>query len=528
MAWSAQFTTALAMQSRNPVYRLLVHGGYGSTGFRLGSTPPGRALTIASAPGYAPPSASGSALLLIGQRIRVQGTRVGPITWRVSIGQWAVELVGDISTFRKHCPRGAICSLEMGFVGWDVSKFQCIAVGRFQACTSTGLERGVQHMATFSDAGAMLQTRIPDTYTEVELFHSAGGGGALTANYTPGDAVITVSGIANFYRQNSGVGVVKVTPTTGEPFYLKWDGVSGSDLQLNPSGSDVFNTAQTAAVIGDSVSSVAYLYGHPLDILRKLLVSGNGGGSVWDLLPDPWSIRLPQELVDTSNIEVWELALQAAAGAYSWEVLEEESQSNGWSWLTTLLSKAGIWPVLRQGQLTARYAQDPFSPLVHSGRTITEADLMGPWSLVDWDPSVPAEYARNDAATRLGHATGASKGLTASRNTLADSLPMSIASTPLDLSDRIYDTTAGPSMRQDAIDRMSPWAFRVPERLTLPLRLDWAQMCSGDIVDVTLPAQGRTSNTLRGYEQQPCMVAAVDADYAAGVCILELLTIEDT
>ena len=145
MAWSAQFTTALAMQSRNPVYRLLVHGGYGSTGFRLGSTPPGRALTIASAPGYAPPSASGSALLLIGQRIRVQGTRVGPITWRVSIGQWAVELVGDISTFRKHCPRGAICSLEMGFVGWDVSKFQRIAVGRFQACTSTGLERGVQH-----------------------------------------------------------------------------------------------------------------------------------------------------------------------------------------------------------------------------------------------------------------------------------------------------------------------------------------------------------------------------------------------
>ena len=525
MTWSSPFLSALAAQSRSPVYRLRVHSGYSSTGFLLSQTPPGRAMTIASVPAYAPPS---SGNIGIGRRIRVGGTRVEPVTWRVSIGAWSVELVGDISAFRERCPRGALCSLEMGFVGWDVSQFQRIAAGRFQSCTSEGIRSGVRHTATFGDLGAMIQNRIAEDYRSVRLFHSAPGGSQLSVAYSPLDAVVTVSSTLEFYRQDSGVGVVKVTPTTGDPFFLKYDGISGSDLQLNPSASEVFNTAQVSAVIGDSVASVPYLYGHPLDILLKLLVSGNGSGSAWDLFPDSWSIRLPEELVNSTNIQVWRHALQIATGTYSWEVLEESPQGNAWSWLTTLLSQAGIWPVLRQGALTARYAQDLFAPLVHTGKTLTEADLMGRWSLVDWDPSTPAEYARNDAATMAGHAAGAGTTATSSRNTQASSLPMSTTGTPLDLSDRIYDTTAGPDLRQEAIDRLSPWAFNPAERLKIPVRLDWARLCAGDVVNVTLPVQGRTSRTLRGYDAQPCMVAAVDADYAAGSCALELLTIEES
>jgi len=182
---------------------------------------------------------------------------------------------------------------------------------------------------------------------------------------------------------------------------------------------------------------------------------------------------------------------------------------------------------MRQGEITARAAQDPFDPIVTPRSHIAEADLVGGWRLDDYDMNSPAEFAQVVAATAIDHASGGVSKSTAF-NLDIRTTPISRSSTTHDLSDRVFDSASRAGMQQDILDRLAPWAFEIAQRLRAPLTLDWARLCAGDLVLVTLPARGRTAATRGGYSSHPCIVATVEPDFSAGVCWVELLTIEES
>lgn len=521
MSWSAEFIDALSGESRIPVYRLIVHSGYATSYYASGQSPPGGHLVISSANGYGETTTTAR----IGAAIRVSGGRITPNTWGVAIGGWSVELSGSAAILRIQCPRGALCSLEMGFVGWDPSQFQRIALGRFQMCETEGVLNGVRHTASFWGIGATLQNRIAESYVKTQLFHSAGGGSTLASDYTSGTgASLTVVSAANFERETGGTGVLAITPTgSAEAYYVKWTGLSTATFTISPASSELFGTARANSPAGSEVENVAYLTGHPIDIAIKLLVSGSGSGSSYDTMPDPWSWRLPADLVDTADASTHRAALTTGSG-YSWEYLVTAPTDNAWTWLTGFLAVDGIWPVFRQGSLSFRYAQNLYGSLsIRSGLHITQSDLVGRYRLVDWDPDQSVEYAQLQITSRQGHTVSSATETSLELDVLLESAP-SIKRLDIDISDRVWENSLGDAMRAAMVDRHKQWAFRIGERLSLQLTLRWAQLCAGDLVSVTLPIHGRTPETRYGYASQPCMVVSVSADWGAGVCSVELLT----
>ena len=523
MGWTTEFTSKLGGVRRNPVYRLIVHTGYSSSGFVSGQTPPGQHLIICSASGYGATTFGPGEALQIGESIRVDGSRVTPVSWAVSVGGFTVELSGQIRAFRSRCPRGALCSLEMGFVGWDVSRFQRIALGRFRMCESEGSGVSVRHTAQFDGIGSFLQNRIAETYVSAPLFNGAAGGSTLSGTYNGTAGTLAVASAGNFERQTGGTGVMQITPASGDPaYYVKWTGVAGTTFTISPS-TELFNTARVSAAGGSSVTNVPYLSGHPIDILIRVLISGNGTASTHNKYPDGWGYRLPLDLVDITDAELWRDQLTTSAG-YAWEYLVTERQENGWSWLSSLLSVDGIWPVFRQGKITARYVQPIHSPSIRPSVSIEDSDLVGNWRLVDWDPDQPVEYSQIEVSNRSGHTTSDSTESTLTFDTLVQSMPLKRRHT-IDIKDRVWDNATGDAMRAAMTARHSPTVFRVGEVLTLPLRLNFAQLCPGDLVSVTLPqVHGRCTETISGYMDQPCMVTAVSVDYGAGVASVTLHT----
>ena len=523
MGWSTAFTSRLGGFRRDAIYRLVVHTGYSTTGFDSGQSPPGGSFVVCSAEGYGASRDGIGEALKIGQRIRVDGSRVTPIAWTSSVGGFSVELVGHIGAFRRKCPRGALVSLEMGFVGWDVSQFERIALGRFRMCRSEGYGAAVRHTAQFDGLQGILQNRIAEDYTKAGLFNLAGSGSTLSSTYNGTAGSLQVASASNFERETGSSGVLKITPASGsDSYFVKWTNLSGTTFTISPS-TELFNTARSAAASGSSVVNTPYLSGHPIDILLSILISGNGTASTHNSYPDLWGYRIPLDLVDIGDAQHWRDQLTTTSG-YAWEYLVEETQDNAWSWLSGLLSRDGIWPVLRQGQITARYIQPLHSPYILPTVSIHDEDLVGNWTLTDWDPDQPTEYSQLTVSNRNGHTTSDTEDSSIAYDTLVQSLPLK-KRLDIDITDRVWDNATGDAMRPVMIDRHKRFAFRVGEVLTLPLRLNFAQLCPGDLVLVTLPQIfGRCDETSAGYLDQPCIVTAVQADYGEGVATITLHT----
>ena len=509
----------LSARSRTPVYRLVVHQIHAESYWTKGWAPPGRSMVICSAVGYGETTHA----IQIGDSIRVSGGSITPHSWSVSVGGFAIELCGVIGLFFDRCSRGAICSLEMGFVGWAEDQFERIALGRYQHTESSGLGRAVRHSATFWGVGALLQTRIAETYTKTALFATLEDTTDLSSTYNGTAGTLDVSSSGALQRETGGTGVVEIHPSSGSSsYYVKWTNVSTNTLTISPS-SELFSTARSVAAAGSIVDNVAYLSGHPLDIMLKILISGNGSASVYNKYPSEWGYRLPVELVAISDILLWRAGLTSSSG-YDWEYLVTDPQDNGWTWLTGLLAVDGIWPVFRQGQISARYAQNIWSMRTPPALQITESQQMGEYRLIDWDPEHSVEYGQLNIRNKTAHTVGAAVDLTKQLDPALESMPLA-RSADIDLTDRIYDNSVGDGVRPIVADRLSNWAFRICERLILTTGLSSAQLCPGDVVLVTLPSiQGRIQETRYGYQDQPCMVASIDVDYTAGTCSLELLT----
>jgi len=509
MAWPADFIAQLDGVAFVPVYRLRT--------LLVETEPNGGDYVITSVAGY------GEDEVLIGAGgPTIQGSRVTPQTWASTIGQFTVPLVGDIGTLLRKVSRGTVVVLEMGFAGWPVSAFETIALGQVSAIQGAD----PSWTLTCLDPLAMLRQRLTSFSTRLALFHGVFGATTLTADYTSGDATVTVTATTGFYRETGASYGIKITPTTGAPFYLLATGSTGTTFTGCNDGSfvvwdedtETYVSAVVDAVSGDAVAGVAYLEGHPLDIVRRLLLStGAGTNGPWDDYPSLWAWGLPEELVDVDDIGGWKSYVVAvASGSYTWQVVVEEEIDDPYAWLSGLLADAGLYLTTRMGLLTVRSAQLHTSATASpwmADEEILDEHIVSARFLGLWDPQTTTEYTTTAVTTATG---------TLETDDDLQTLPAAALRT-YDVSDRVF-TNQG-QVRSEMAGRLTESSCRVPESIELVLRgLAWGRLTAGDLPRVTTPRlRGRLDSTRDGYDGRIVYVTSVSPDHPGNRTIITAL-----
>ena len=441
----------------------------------------------------------------------MDGATLNPRGWTTTIGAWSVDIVGDLSELLGNLTRGSIVRLRAGPPDWDAADYEPIAIGQVRNV------RGTSPVWTLEvlDLPSALRSRLTVTLDEVALFSDVPQSTTIDSNYTPADGNLRVVSTTGFGRQVAGTGCVKVTPTTGDPFYLTWTGVGLAPVRFTGvSSSGQFGTTAVPAVVGDTVEEVGYVYGHPCDIARKVLQRNGTLGQ----LPDTWNLGLLHTVIDQTDADNWrDTVAVVGSGSYSWDVLVEGAVEDGYAWLSALLAGGGFFLTMRQGMLTVRAGQDSQSALLHSGITITDADIEAVEEYDAFDADHEPEYGFASVVTSSDEF----------------SVPVAPATLPAkasfvyDLSDRVFSNES--EIRPEVRSRVQESATKIPERLVLrcaSLRL--AQLTPGDLVTLTTVRTASRRDGAAGWDGRLAVVAQVSPDWVGATCKVGLLVYPET
>ena len=436
---------------------------------------------------------------LLGQTAAVGSQDLTPVTWSYGAAPWSFRLATPkANEIEKVLRRGTLVRMRAGFRDWDYSAWEIVQSGKVQSVrrsSHSSVDVEVWDLIT------SLDQRITGVFAEAFLFYDALNASPLTADYTAGDATITVIDATKFSRRTGGTGVVSMSPG-GTLFYLAYTGSTATQL-TGVSATGQFGTTAADLASGGNVENVAYLDQRPDQILARVLTStGAGTNGSYDVLPKAWGYALTAfEAVDTSDmVSTWGNALLVpSSGTYSWGMISGLHES-GISWLLSMFSAVGIWLCQRQGQITMRIVQDPNTATVHTGLEITDDDIVDGY--VDWHLStMPAPYA----------------GLRQTSASLVSQEASDAATTALPVAN-IFDVDASDRLRSNETavlqlteNYLIPWLARVAEAPTMTLRgLAWARLTVGDIVYLTSDRlRGRLLSTAEGYQRRSAMVLSV-------------------
>ena len=456
---------------------------------------------------------SGALQWLDPKTIQVGGQSVTPQSWTYGAAPWRFALVDlDTPTAAAVLRKGTMLRLRAGLAGSALADMEIIQAG---AVSRVKMSPGRLDVEVW-DLVRSLNSRITSNSITTPLFYGLSGGTTLNANYTalPPDGTLTVISTSGFDRETGGSGMIKITPTTGDPFFLTYTGTTGTTFTgLSTSGQ--LGTVNVAAVTGDAVAEVAYLADRHDTMTAKILMSTGIGSnnSTLDTYPKSWGYALQDSsVVDHNDIRsTWgSSVLPPSSGSDSWTLAVEAEQASGISFLQSLLSPAGAWVTMRQGRLTVRWCQDIQTGAnlkVHSGIQITDRDSVEGSESVEWfSLDVAGEF--NELLVT------SATGTTLQSATLTATLPAKTDATS-DVSDRVFSNET--AIREAYRDRLWPWLSRIPESITLTLAgCWWAQLCPGDIVSYTSDRlHGRLLTTVNGYAAKLCMVTQVTPDWWA-------------
>lgn len=489
MSWSATFIYELGRPTITPIYRL--HA------VPLGSEPYGGPYSIASSAGYA------DEILIAGPPV-LQGPRLSPSSWSSTLGGFTLPLAGNMRALLEALTRGTSVVLEMGFAGWALADFEPIAIGRV-----IDLLGAYPNWELVCDGPlSLLESRLTSTAAQLPLFYGVGASTTVTVDYVAGGGTLTVASTASFSRETGGAYGVKVTPLSGDPYYLVAGGSTATTFTSVTSGSLGFAISDAAAT--SVVAEIAYLEGHPLDIVRRLLTStGLSSNGTWDDYPKSWGWGIPYTYVDLDDIEAWKThVVLVASGSYTWQILILEPDDDPSTWLAGTLADAGLFLTVRQGLLTCRGGQ------AHAGATtapympdieILDQDIVRARFVGLWDTGNPAEYAGIDIVSASG---------TTSTSDDVQTLP-AIEAGSYDVSSVVYQNET--AIRTEMSGRLTEMSTRIPECIELVLRgLAWSQLAVGDVLPVTTDRlTGRLDSTRDGYDGRRVYVIQVSADHGA-------------
>jgi hypothetical protein len=501
MAWSDDFVGALLHSRKEPLWRIT---------FTIWDDAPGgggsRFYVINSHTGLN---------RVLGTSIRTGGQRVQPQTWRSTAGSWTAEIVGAIGGVLTNVTKGSIARLEMSLDRGN--SWSWIAWGVVNQI------RGSAPSWTLEcwDIQTALANRLTTTASEMTLFYGVGTETTLAAHYTPTDGTISIASAAGFEKDSStGVGLLKIVPGSGAPFYLEWSGTAGTTLTVGTVA--VLGTTAIAASAGDTVKAVAYIRANPVDLARRVLVStGAGTNGAHDVLPKSWGYAIPDEVMDHDDMTDWltQVLVNNSGSTYVWDVVVEDPVEQGYAWLQNLLASAGAWLVIRQGLFAVRACQNHVDtagrPPLQEWTMIRDEEIMAiEWEA--WSADTPAEYA----LTKLYYGF-AGTSFVATTGTTVSTLPggdtMSRDQTGLHASS---DTGFGD------LHRLAIWDTDIGERVTLSLA-NWyaARLVPGDVIMFSTAFGYGAREALvdqAEFYQRIAMVTEVAPDWTGAGCRLGL------
>jgi hypothetical protein len=434
---------------------------------------------------------------------RIGSASVNPQSFTATMGQWAVDIQGEPS-IQLAMLRGSLVQLFCVLPDCDA---QPVALGMVVSVRGNGARMTIQCW----DAGAALRSRLTTTVSQLQLFYdiAAKPSTTLTADYTAGASTLSVDE-TYFDRQAPGTGAVLVAPAGGAAFYLTYTGEAAGQL-TGVSASGAWGTTAVDAATGDTVYPLAYIYGHPFDIVRKILTSGSGAGT-YDVLPDAWGVALPGDFIDDTDIDNWKNRVNITGGTLSYDLVIGSATDDGWGLVQGMLAVMGCWLTTRQGQLTVRGVLDMSSDPGFNADTIHDGDLLtgDSWSYEIPDPAFSREYG--GVSIRKGDATVLASGT----STGCESLP-AMQSLIATLMYGLVDLTTGTTEAEEIRDRIKPWMTRPMELLTLQCR-GWrlAKLAVGDLVKLQLSTvRGRLTAYGKSYGDTTAVVAEIAPDFSS-------------
>ena len=526
MGWSEQFLSDIEQTPSDPIF--LVHFIVADGG-SAANIPGTDELVLSSSPEYGDVYGISMSLSIGGQRLR-------PSDWSYTAATASIVYVSDSpNAVTQVVRRGQVTQIKMGFPGYAREEFQTIFFGRLRSISGNGPNWQIE----FDDASTLLQSRWTGGTggSSKNLFSSAGDTTTLSAQYDPASSPSTLSLADNSKIQIANgitIGIVKITPNSGDDFYLTFSG-KGSGTLTGVSSSAVHGTTAALSNSGNTVTNVPLLKDNALTIYKRLLCSDGTAAGDPNVYPVEWGFGIPQEYVDIDDIDDQQSVLfssplpTAITCAPEWKVLEE--QNTPWQWLFNQYKPLAICPVIRQGQFSIRSLQDPNTATITTGLTIVDSDVID-FIWYAYHPDIQSQYLTVKATTTDGD---------------SDSRVMTPMAFPVD-KEKLYDlsdTTWAHSsshqedIRENVLDRVALWSLMVPYALRLDLAgLKFAQLCTGDIVTVSL-SQLNASNgyevygflesvsEVDGFTERKAMVTGVDADYMAGMVTLELSVVPE-
>lgn len=472
-----------------------------------------RVIAVLDAPGdssYVASSLPGIGDPIIGRMVRVNGAMLKPGSWTTTLGVFSVELVGNLSTFKQAVTRGTFLELLVGRPEWSDADYEVVAVGQAQQLTG---KSPTQATLTCRDLLSALRSRPTTTagqsavgcrFTDITT--------TLTAGYTVGDSTISIADISGFECGSAGTACL-VTPTSGDPFIIKYTGVSGLDLTGVGATASHGTTASNAAS-GDVIQPILWIEGHPLNLIRRVMLSIDGSGAHgYDDLPEGDGLSLDYYWFDHADTNTHYLLSEPSM---SFELAETEPIEDPWGWAQGWLAKGGFYLTIRQGLLTGRSAQPSTTSTIADAAEITDDDIeLGGASWEAWD---------QDSYTEAANVTVTSNNLNTNSSGVENpaTLP-TFYRQDYDLTSLLYSNeTTG---RLAVVGRVWEAHTRIPERYALScMGLRLAVLAPGDFVRITSrQIAGRLSSTLDGLSSTRGIVTQVSTDWGRGRVALVVL-----
>lgn len=512
MAWSTEFLQQLGARSRAPVYYVEALSEDASVGWDFG-----RVWTASTHP-----QVYGTQDAIAEDGVRIRGSRLHTQTWTSSLGAFTVSLT-DWGAALNRLKRGYVLVLRMGFAGWSLDQMQIVAFGPVR---SFAVSRGVATVQV-DDPSQLFVSRRSRRAEALQYFGDVKGRTQVSSDWTPGDRKLFVDNVGLFQKPSTTPGIVRCTPSSGDPFLLTYTHIGSKALLNVTTDSSVLDTDPVDLAAGDIITDAAYLRGSPHAILARLLEStGDGSNGSYDHLPKEWGLGLPSSYVAEGDIGVWEGRYKdrLASGALRVDIVVEEAQASGIAWIAQTFAPIGVFLSMRQGQLTVRNAL-PVNDLADNvTMEITDEDIASVEGHAIWDDStthVVSDLEILTGGTSVSLPTFALDDgrelvvrATSTRGTVGD-LP-GLQAEQVDVSGVSFVNRA--NFAALVADILGSWRHQIPETISLRTR-GWraGRLAVGDIVALTTTqARGRQESGSGGFSQRPAVVTSVDLFSGAG------------
>jgi hypothetical protein len=440
-----------------------------------------------------------------------QGSRVSLSSWQATIGGFTFTAAPtDLTNLRNHVVRGTHVEVLTGAYGQSIEEFGRVGIGRVQNIRWNGRIISIE----ITDALALLDGRPEHTGTQIDLFNGLDDDSldtsALTADYTAGDATITVGDTSAFAWDAISYGAIVLGG-----FVLTYTGKTATTF-TGVSSTGKFGTATADVASGEDVTEAALIYGHPIHTANRLLAStGAGTNGAYDDYPEDWGFAIPSDYLDTHDSGLFEaLVMTVSTGSYDVGVLVQEPQPQPRSWFTEWLSRFGCFPVMHQGKLSIRAGS--FDNRIADAETVTDRDIRPESLQSEWfDSTRPIEYGSAVATTGLTSSTSGADSvytLPGAQNAYFDLSGLWI-SNPIPI-------------LADVRNRMSGWTEQIGEVLTLHLvGLSWSRLTPGDWLHVKITHSCTRFDYSGGMD---CFITQVTPDYVSGVVTVRAVTPVDS